>query len=319
MRRRAALPSTSRPNRPQPDMSPLLLRPRRSLSAARTDNVHARLAKLLRSRRAQQSSSHSNGQPNRTSGTVGDARDIGRRAGLRRRLPEAPHLQCSASARSTQPDRLGGSDTASSGARRMALRVHAALVGRRSPHRERSQTDPRGRPPREWLHRSSLEALGPGREGSQRRELEAPWKGQAIRRCRLAPSARGRQRQLPLPDCLRRVAQGLRDVLRLQIRVELQNLLFCHPVRHHIHHHRHRNSQPTDARGSAHLVRANSDAREEHRTSVARGIQIEGRTEWFAVPRWPPGRLRRWPRTYFDGAVARKRRMGDSRTEGRMD
>jgi hypothetical protein len=57
-----------------------------------------------------------------------------------------------------------------------------------------------------------------------------------------------RRSKLVLPDRLCRVAQRLLDVLRLQVRIGVHDLLRAHPIGDHPDHSRDRDAQPADAR-----------------------------------------------------------------------
>src|SRR5438034_10104451 len=79
-----------------------------------------------------------------------------------------------------------------------------------------------------------------------------------------AKTSLSRQRQFPLANRRGGVPQRLVNVLRLKVWVRAEDLVMGHSVRHHSHHRRDGNTQPADARYSAHLLCIDRNALELH-------------------------------------------------------
>jgi hypothetical protein len=70
---------------------------------------------------------------------------------------------------------------------------------------------------------------------------------------------------VPVPELLPPQSQCFRDILRLQIRIQLQNLRRAHAVGHHLDDHGNGDPESADARGPTHLIGADRDAGEPWR------------------------------------------------------
>jgi len=113
-----------------------------------------------------------------------------------------------------------------------------------------------------------LEPLGDGR----RQRLDRP-----------GTSTGGDKRELALPNRLGRVAEGLGDVLRLEIRVSGEALALAHPVGDHSDDGRNRDPKATDARYASQLIRPYDDSLKRHLPSA----YPENRTRPVAARKYP--------------------------------
>lgn len=86
---------------------------------------------------------------------------------------------------------------------------------------------------------------------------------------RARASAARSQGNLPLPHCLGREVECLRNVLSFQIRIRFEDFVDGKAIRNHLDNYRNWDSQTPDAWGAPELIGSNGDARELHDPRIA--------------------------------------------------
>jgi hypothetical protein len=186
-----------------------------------------------------------------------------------------------------------------------ALRPDATgyLVQVSASERTKARKDPRPPAMRRNHHRATLipaaelllseGSTSPSRLGDQglsraRRQgciREARRLAEATAHCRATASVARCQRKLPLAYCFRREPQRLRNVLPFQIRIQSENFVHAHPLRHHLDHHGYWNAQPANTGSPTQLICADSDPGKRHVKTLARGNSGDSGGEAASPPK----------------------------------
>ena len=190
-----------------------------------------------------------------------------------------------ACAKSMRLAQRAGSHQGRADARTMVVWPHRVPAAPRNRRRARRQFDCRLARHSESRCPKPNQGQGHARESRCSQGVRALRRAQGRARCRRAALIVGRKRKLSLPHCFGRETQGLGDVLRLQVGVQLQDRLGAHAVGDHIHDHRHRNPEPANTGRSAHLIGTNRDARKRHMARLARTWRVRFRTGPHGGPR----------------------------------
>lgn len=155
------------------------------------------------------------------------------------------------------------------GARATAAPRHPKRAKLRSRHPRSRESALVRAPLATRLGRSPREALDLGRGPRQTHARAACLSNEATIRCQEEPSPERDQRQLPFHHRFRREPQRFRNVLPLQVRMQIDNVVCGHALGHQLHHHRDRNAQSANTRSAAHLIGTDRDARKIHQARVA--------------------------------------------------
>lgn len=113
-------------------------------------------------------------------------------------------------------------------------------------------------------HQTHAQGLHPERAPSRNPGAATPPPASEMRCCRPSTLGAGGRGRFLRSQGGRRKVERLGDVLRFEVRIEIEDVARRKPTRHHIEHDRDWDSKPTNARSPAELIRLHGNTVEDH-------------------------------------------------------
>lgn len=207
-----------------------------------------------------------------------EARERGRRGDRWRQshLEQVRHHASTSARLEVQLVHAGDANRGVVGAPRTAMPAEYSLTFLQNRHLWLSQPNP-------WMRhiaksRRLLLVQGRPRErvGQRSPSYSTPTQASVMRCCRSGSLTVDRSGCLRWSKSFRCEVEGLGDVLFLQIRIKIEDLIGRKAARHHIEHHGYWDPETTNAGCSTQLIRARGDAGEGHGGKVAQAAALDG-------------------------------------------